>query len=183
MSIHETDLAQPLLAFTFCYYIVVVLWTEIRRKDPARLAFANMLRKEDKRLIQLARFYRKLTMCFFTIVICFALYPLVYNSFIPIKELDLPAINISGIIVLFSSLLIVVSAQVDFDASFYRNAIVNQYPDGSEVIKYSKRVTAGYLLMFAGVTMVLCNLITILLLAIAFAGYSRRNTMESKTYS
>lgn len=183
MNVHESDLAQPLLAYALCFYVVVVLWAEIRRANPNFAGLFNILKEEDKRLVLVMRFYRKLTMAFCTIVLCFALYPLIYQNFIPIRQMDIPVLNIAGIIALVASMVWMVIAQVDFDALFYRNALYQQSMNAQEVVKYSKRILAGFQLMFLGITITLGNLLSVALLLLAMVIYHNRDTIKWRSLS
>ena len=108
-SLRESDLRLPLLAFVFAYYVLTIIWAEIRRYHPQVVGVTNGLNKDDDRLVK-GRLYRSLIMIFTTITCCFALYPSVYKVFIPIVFFDTTWMNMAGILLLFLSLI-----WIDFD--------------------------------------------------------------------
>lgn len=168
-KLHESDLGQPLLAFVFAFYILTVIWAEVRRYHPQVAGALSTLSKQDSTLLlRKGRLYRSLIMMFSTIVFCFTLYPSIYKTFVPIKMLDTTLINVTGVILLFISLIWIVVAQSDFDSEIFSNEIVSRKMNDEELAMYSKKISAGYLIMFAGLTLTLANMVSVLLLFFAY---------------
>lgn len=170
----ESHLGQPLLAFAFAFYIMAVLWGEFRKKHPKVLHLLNTLDEADKRLIENGKFFKILVMCFTTIVLCFALYPYIYSTFIPIDGLDNPYVNLLGVIILGVSLIRLTIAQVDFDKELYNIHGIPGSANYIDISLHSKRIVTGYLLMFLGLTIILSNLVSTVLLISAFIVYRRK---------
>jgi membrane-associated HD superfamily phosphohydrolase len=166
-KLHESDLGQPLLAYVFAFYILTVIWAEIRRYHPQVVAAVSTLSEHDSRLLIRGRLYRSLIMMFSTIVFCFTLYPSIYKAFVPIKMLDTTLINVTGVILLIISLIWIVVAQSDFDSDIFSNEIASKKMSDEELALYSKKISAGYLIMFAGLTLTLANILSVLLLLFA----------------
>jgi hypothetical protein len=170
----ESHLGQPLLAFAFAFYIMAVLWGEFRKKHPKIIHLLTTLDGEDKRQIEKGKFCKLLVMCFTTIVLCFSFYPYIYKTFIPISQLDNPYINLLGLVTLATSLIWLVIAQVDFDKELYNIHGVANGVKYIDISLHSKRIVAGYFLMFIGVTITLANIVSTVLLITAFVVYRRK---------
>jgi len=168
-KLHESDLGQPLLAFVFAFYILTILWAEVRKYHPQVVAVVNSLSKEDYNLLVKGRFYRSLVMVFSTIVFCFVLYPSVYRAFVPIKMLDTTWVNLTGVLILFTSLIWMVVVQSDFDSEIFSNDITANRISDEGLALYSKKISAGYLLMFAGLTITLANMLSLMLCLFAIS--------------
>ena len=117
------------------------------------------------------RLYRSLVMAFTTIAGCFTLFPSVYKSFIPIKMLDTTWVNITGVILLIISLIWIVAAQSDFDSDIFSNELISRKMNDEELTIHSKKISTGYLLMFAGITITLANLLSVILFLFACSVY------------
>jgi hypothetical protein len=173
-TICEADLGQPLLAFAFAFYILTVLWAEVRKCDPRILAVVHAEGQMIQRYAKKGNTYRLLVMAFTTIVFCYTNYPVIYSTFIPIKALDNTWVNVLGILFLLVSIIWIVIAQVDFDKEmlFYTSADNSIHPQ--RLTTYSKKIRAGNLLMFIGLSISLANVLSFMLLAVAFFIYKDR---------
>lgn len=166
-NLNKSDLGQPLLAFVFAFYILTIIWAEIRKYHPQVVAVLNTINTQDNQQIVKGRLYRSLVMAFTTIVICFAIYPSVYKAFVPIKALDAIWINLVGILLLFISLVWMVIAQTDFDSEIYSNEMISRKMSDEELLFHGKKISMGYILMFAGITITLANMLSIMLFLFA----------------
>lgn len=169
--LNESDLGQPVLAFAFAFYVIAILWAEIRRKNPKVLL--NLQGVERKILVR-GRACKMLTMGFTTIVLCFTLYPFVYNNFIPIHMLDMPALNLIGIVLMGAALVWTVLAQLDFDDEL-QHVVANggANTQSLDIAWHSKQIVTGYFIMFLGVTLTLANVVSLVLFAIACTVFYR----------
>jgi|GEM_PF-5746286 hypothetical protein len=162
-NLHESNLGQPVLAFAFAFYVIAILWAEIRRKNPKVLL--NLQGVERKILVR-GRACRMLTMGFTTVVLCFTIYPFIYRNFIPIDILDMPALNLAGITLMGIALLWTVLAQLDFDDEL-QHVVANPSSPTLDIAWHSNRIVTGYFIMFLGVTLTLANVVSLVLFTIA----------------
>jgi hypothetical protein len=163
-NLHESNLGQPVLAFAFAFYIIAVLWAEVRRANPK--VIMNLQGVERKILVR-GRACRVLTMAFTTVVLCFSIYPIIYHSFIPINTLDMPALNLVGITLMAVSLVWTVLAQLDFDDDLQHIVVSGATTPTMDIAWHSKKIVTGYFIMFLGVTLTLANVVSLVLFAIA----------------
>lgn len=178
-QLHESDLGQPLLAYVFAFYILTVIWAEIRRSHPQVVAVLSSLGEQHNRFLIRGRLYRSFVMMFSAIVFCFALCPSVYKTFVPVKMLDTTLVNVAGIILLFISLVWTVAAQTDFDSELFSNEVISRKMNDGELMLHSKKISKGYLLMFAGLTLTLANMLSILLFVAAYSVHLHTKTAKT----
>jgi len=155
-----------LLAFAFAFYILNILWADIRRKNPYVISSLGTV---DKKIPLRGRACRLLTMAFTTIVLCSALYPYAYKTFIPIRSLDIPLLNLVGIALLATSLIWMVLAQINFDEDLQRVAHKIMPVQSLDMTLHSKRLVTGYFIMFLGITLTLASVVSMALFALACA--------------
>jgi hypothetical protein len=164
MIIKEADLAQPLLAFSFAFYILTVLWAEVRRKHPLVLSLVNNVEGAPRQFFKKGKAYRLLILSFTTIVVCYSMYPALYRNFMPIAALDNTWINIAGLLLLFVSVIWIVVVQVDFDKEIsYSNTGMSV----ERMLQIARKIRFGYLLMFSGLTLILASMLSVALLLVA----------------
>lgn len=170
----DSAIGQPLLAFVFAYYLVNVIGAEIRKHNPALNGSMASLSEEDFRIVKKARLCRLLSLGFVTMVICFAMFPNLYNAVPAIKTMKYPLYNLFGLILLAVAFVRMLLVHVDIDTDMY---ILNQQDSrmhSAAIMDYSHRMLHSYYTMFVGFTFILSNWACIVLLVLTAVAYRQK---------
>lgn len=171
----ESRLAQPLLAFAFAYYLLVIIGAEIRKHNPAFKGAVASLKNEDFLRVKTNKYFRLISLGFVTVITCFALYPHVYGMLIPIPPMSNQYYNLLGIVLMIVSMIKMVLVQTDADVEMHQSNLRDQAISYTSLMHFTKRMMTSYVTMFLGFTLVLTNCATILLLMVAAILYKRIN--------
>lgn len=172
--LHDTFLGQPLLAFAFAYYLIIILAGEVRLRNPVLFDTINTLHDEDVRKVKRNRYFRLISLGFISIIICFALYPHIYHDLVPIRPLKYPAFNLVGLVLLVVSFVKMLLVQMDMDKDLHLHHLQVDEFNPATLMSYNKKMAFGYFTMFIGITLILANIASVALLAVAAVVYRRK---------
>jgi hypothetical protein len=169
--LYDAALAQPLLAFAMAFYVVIVLGAEIRKHNTALVGVLDSLKESERRQIKKNKLLRALTLPFVSMIVFFAMFPYVYEDFMPIHPFELPLFNLAGIVMIILSFAKMLIVHLDMDKELFRQNIEGRRLDTSSLIGYSRRMVENYFIMFIGLTLILANWFCVLLLLVAACSY------------
>jgi hypothetical protein len=179
-NLGDSVLAQPLLAFAFAYYLLIIIGAEIRKNNPAFKGALLTLDTDDFRQIKTNKYFRLISLGFISVIACFAMYPQVYKLLIPIAPLRNHAYDLAGIILLIFSMIKMVMTQMDTDQEMYQSNMRQQAVSHESLMYFSRRMMSGYFTMFMGFTLILANCATLLLFMISAILYTRELNAAGK---
>lgn len=172
-TFYDGALKQPLLAFAFSYFVLTIIWSEIRKAKYSVAAVLMNMETSDQPLFKRVRAYKVLTLFFISTVICFAIYPAMYQELLPIAFLKTPILNIVGLAVLAVSLLLGVLTQMDIDRELDISLLTGREASIEQLSVFAGRMAQCYFLTFIGLSIILANVAILLLLSVACGLYIR----------
>lgn len=175
--LYDAALAQPLLAFALAFYVVIVLGAEVRKHNTAMVGVLDSLKEHERRQIKKNKLLRALSLPFVSMVVFFAMFPYLYEDFMPMHPITMPIFNLVGIVMIILSFAKMLIVHLDMDKELFRQNIEGRRLDTSSLISYSRRMVENYFTMFIGLTLILANWFCVVLLFVAAVAY-RPKTIE-----
>lgn len=166
-SFYVSDLDQPLFALAIACYILLIVWAEIRRRNPMIMTIAQSFDEEQRRTISKGRQYRLLLLGMISVILCFTSSPYIYQFLMPVKALDIPFLNFTGLALIAVSLVWTSVMQLEFDQILFKHSPDQRDSLTLALSTYSREIQLGYFVVMLGVALVLANAASIILLAIA----------------
>ncbi|RYD56102.1 MAG: hypothetical protein EOP56_14310 [Sphingobacteriales bacterium] len=113
------------------------------------------------------RHYRLILLGMISVVFCYTSVPALYQFLMPVRALDIPFLNFTGMAMIAVSLVWTSVMQLEFDQILFK-----QTDERSDVLPavigdYAKEIQLGYFLIMLGIALVLINAVSIALMAIA----------------
>jgi hypothetical protein len=174
-SFYVSDLDQPLFALAIASYVLLIVWAEIRRQNPRIITIAQSFNDQQRRGLSKGRQYRLLLLGMISVILCFTSSPYIYQFLMPIKALDIPFLNFTGLALIAVSLVWTSVMQLEFDQILYKHAPEQKDTLSLAISSYGKEIQLGYFAVMLGVAIVLANAVSLILLSIAcFISYRNR---------
>jgi hypothetical protein len=148
-------------AFMFVFLGTVSVWSHIRKNKTVQLTPAHRkIIKTELRLVDI--FFKVLLLLSAALAVVYAYFPEYYYLAGPIDWLDIPVVNITGVLVLKSSLVWIVMAQFNVEKTI---ALFNSgVEQGSfyKLLSYSQKlILTGMLMMFFGLFITISSIVAI----------------------
>lgn len=165
-SFYVSDLAKPLFALAIACYVLLIVWAEVRKRNPLIVTIAESLDEQQKKALAKGRHYRLLLLGMLTVILCFSLNPYVYQFLMPIHILDIPLINVTGFTMIFIALVRTAVIQLEFDQLLFKECNRQKESVSLAIGDYAKEIQLGYFMIILGIALVLANAVSLVLLSV-----------------
>jgi len=160
----EEVLKLYLPGFIVVFIWIAFFWRSFRKFSGIYKNFSAEYKISYNRFKRINILYRGILIIFFIMITVFAFIPKLYKWFFPIDQLNHPAINVTGFLILKIALVWVLVAQIILDREIHKYSRDVQSLAAMEMV-YSaeKNFLRGLIVMFIGMFVTLSNVISIML--------------------
>jgi len=168
----EDILKLYLPGFIVVFIWIAFFWRSFRKLSGIYKNLSADYKINYKRFKRINILYRGILIIFFIMITVFAFIPKLYKWFFPIDQLNHPAINITGFLILKIALIWIVVAQIILDREIYKYSRDIESLAAMETVYSAERTfLRGLIVMFVGMFVTLSNVISFMLVLFAVLFY------------
>jgi hypothetical protein len=168
----EDILKLYLPGFIVVFIWIAFFWRSFRKLSGIYKNFSAEYKIHYNRFERINMLYRGILIIFFIMITVFAFIPKLYKWFFPIDQLNHPAINITGFLILKIALVWIVVAQIILDKEIHKYSRDIESLAAMEMVYSTERVfLRGLIVMFVGMFVTLSNVISFILVLFSLVVY------------